>query len=281
MNTSDLNSFFEDPTSIRKLVQQGLQSEVVAGSLSEDEVKRLMEEPEKKKVQPKAAAPDGSFVLRGEGPSGERARAVVQPVASLPPVVQSKEEISMTSDREGIRDVKDHHSEADFRGGDPVADGGDIGEITPSVARSLDEGNPTAISELRAYCEDQFRSLFQILTPLTVRVEQLERRTSASIPTTVAMGRKVQAESPPPTRHSRVLSGTGVKELRIPKVLNQEIIASFARSNPTYPTLKVVREAKLRTLLSLLGLEFRPVEVRPSEWTGEGLYTLLSAEYQV
>lgn len=140
---------------------------------------------------------------------------------------------------------------------------------------SVERGD--SVGDLREYMETQFQSLMQILTPLMSRVETLERKASTRAPFVPL------SPSPPRLRseeggstHVRRRSG-GVGPVRASSTVEISIddVKAYLAKNPMYPSMSRVRESKLKVLQTSLGLDPLPLEVKASDWSKEGLYSLL------
>lgn len=167
-------------------------------------------------------------------------------------------------------------------GGDVEAHGGDVSGQAPSASSKGQASSKAEIAELKSYCEEQFASIMSIIQPLASRIETLEREASGKIPI-----RGINGSPPRVTRHRSIvgmeppaLGGRKGSIVGKKPVIDKEKVSTFARVNPVYPSMRAVRAAKLNQLQRLLGVTELPIEVKVSEWTAEGLYTLLVVKHE-
>lgn len=268
----------------------------------------------------KTAGKKGEVVLRGEGGSGEQRRPVVAGqggnVSSSSPQMGWSDRVASfwttdllskggnhepsdkgtPSGSSGVSDVKgSEEGEVCEAGGEgeekrgeqqPMLDlgqgQGDLSGQAPSASSKGQASSKAEIAELKSYCEEQFASIMSIIQPLASRIETLEREASGKIPI-----RGINGSPPRVTRHRSIvgmeppaLGGRKGSIVGKKPVIDKEKVSTFARVNPMYPSMRAVRAAKLNQLQRLLGVTELPIEVKVSEWTAEGLYTLLVVKHE-
>jgi hypothetical protein len=168
-----------------------------------------------------------------------------------------------------------------LHGGDYDAEEADVSiPAGSSYSKSGDQEEPS-LGELKAYCEDQFAYLSSIIQALNSRIQILEHRTSTSVPLAMTFAHGSRADPSSPPRHARTRSGMGVpKQHQERPAPTQEGVQAFLKLNSTYPSLKAVRAAKLRTLQAQMGLPPTLLDAKVSEWSVDGLYTLLCTHHE-
>jgi len=266
-----MDSFLEQPGKLAVLIGSALKDVQEQGEINEQEVEHLLQAGEMPIKAPTLSGPAQVSVLRGEGGSGELSR----PVPALEDFL-----VGNLSGGEEVEDPEDHHSEASFRGGDVVADEGDV-STQPSDHRTsnLSRGGVVGPS-FREYCDEQFHSITSLITSLQARIEVLEMTSARAISSASALGRPTSFTPGSPPRVGRPLSGgahLGGGQTSPP--INKEVVVNFFRLNAAYPSLTAVRKAKLKNLLGLLGVERRDLDMRVSEWSVEGIIRKLEVEY--
>jgi hypothetical protein len=133
-----------------------------------------------------------------------------------------------------------------------------------------------------AYSEEQFTSMMGVLNSFGARISALELKVASSVPlASVYHQRKDSTGGPssPPRAHTR--SGVGVPKARGHRLMvDREKVAHFACLNPSYPSLRAIRTAKIKVLCETMGLPTTPLEWKASDWTEEGIYTRLVTEHE-
>jgi len=308
-----MESVFTNPKGLSEELKKVITEAEEKGEVGEEEMVTLIQEAEKGPPSKALKTGEGEkkgkekMVFRGEGGSGEpRVKEIKKEKAmELQPGFQYKEpggggrgekkekKVAGAQDaKEGMEEGEgggeeegslleeeggDWEQAEEAAGGDAEAHTEDVASsafTTPSQMRKREE---TELGELRAYCEEQFASLVSMIQPLLARVESLERASASRVPLNPGM------LSPPRHLHKRVGSGGGGGAgggrggAGTPgrKEVPREKVASFIRTYPSFPTLAVTRRAKVRQLQEAMGLDPKEIEVRASEWTEEGLYTLM------
>lgn len=257
-----MDDLLDNPATLRKELEEGLKKEQEEGELDQEEVEeieRAMNPPPPRPHRKEAREP---FTMRGEGGSGEK------PQPALRPVEEHKGEQSEGEEEEGEEEERGSIKGADY-------DEGEEGVVIPGGS-TQSSGRPSyedQLEELRAYSEEQFKTLSGFLHTLSQRVSYLEVRSSTSIPLAAPLaGSAHRRTMSPPSSHTRTKSGLGVpKASPPPDAVDPDKVRQFLRLNPTYPSLSRVRKAKLAGLGASLGLDGSDKEVKASEWTVEGL----------
>lgn len=287
---ASLESFFTKPKELGEMLKKGMQQGKEEGDVTDQELTQLMEELE---VKPgvKADNPKRSDLkLRGEGGSGElRIPALTTdessgekdtPTTPKPSQQQRGREEKQKEEEKVVEleeEEEDHWEETQNPGVGVDVEEGDVAKRSIGTSSYGTASHSDPIADLREYCEAQFRSWAQIMTPLLARVEALERGSSSRVPF-------VPLSASPPRGGGRSDMGShirkrsnGVGPLRAGASLeiDKEEIAKFIQKNPTFPSLGRVRESKLRLLQATMGLPPQTLEIKTSDWSKEGIYSLL------
>jgi hypothetical protein len=299
-----MEAVFSDPKKVKALFSEALVQAEATGEMTEEEMVSLVKEAERGPTKGQGPVDEGmnnrnnKGNLRGEGGSGEKRSR--EPIGSSKRGEVRGEEERASTERGGRGSMKEWEKmdkgeasqegvqesgeeEEDWTqaeegvGGDVEAHADDTSQTVQTSSTEERKRERSELQELKAYCEEQFASFASMIQPLASRIEGLERMLAAKVP----LGQGMMS----PTRgtHGRSESMEGVvigrgkareREKRgthIPK----DKVQAFARENLKYPAMRVTREAKMRQLQELLGLEPKSIVTKASEWNGEGLYTLL------
>lgn len=295
-----MDTFFENPKGLGKVIKAGLGNAREKEEIGEEELQKMLDAAMPPAPNASRSRRAQSFELRGEGGSGEKPRSYSSAALTTTPsdkkadpqAVQSPEGKSgfsfqeATEIKEEGQKGEDGDSEGyEEEGGEPslhnYEEGGEEGDVSilpPSATSKTGHSEGGALASFRAYCEDQFYSMNALLQSVVDRVQELERATSppANFATLYRGTGSPTPLSPP--RHGRMRSSVSLPRAP-PQILavSREKIEEFLRANPRYPTLAVVRNAKLRLLQTQMGLPPKDMDVRVAEWDATNLYTLLTS----
>lgn len=262
-----MDVFLDSPAELKATLREGLAREEEEGELEAHEVEELTRALEVPPKRPTPASHSEPFRLKGEGGSGEGHTSVSSIMAGLRPP-SCPEPVSVEKEEED--------DEVSLHGGDPEADEGDASVRDRSQSSGVRPDLESHVLDLQRFCEEQFNTLFQLVQSVSGRLDRVEARLPSAVPLASPL-RGTGAVSPPSARaHLRTKSGVGVPRVGgAPPDIPKDRVEGFLRHSPTYPSLAHIRNSKLTSLQASLGLAPVKLEPKVSEWTVEGLYTLL------
>lgn len=269
-----MESIFKDPTGVKNMIEEGMKGKLKEGELDKLEFMEIEESLETPStgLTPKVE----KLTLRGEGGSGEKKMREVGDSVVTPdttPKAQQRGEVDW-------EEAEEESSRGEWMG-DRDQESRTTGSNAGDEVREL-KGE---IRNLRMWMEDQIRALNQIITPLQVRIQRMEATAAPSVPLASLERRPSKTQSIPSTSsppRPSTRSGVGIPRLGSPPPTIQEVVVrTFLSKSKEYPSLQVVRKAKLRQLQSLCNLPSRDIDVSVSEWTLKGLTQTLKEAHHL
>lgn len=271
---------FSNPGKVREMIEGGMKGKLEQGDLDLlefTEFNESLDPPDRADVGPQEKKKErkSEIQLRGEGGSGEPKHREVgdEGVGGEEGRGQKEEEKDWEEEEEtGNKTEWTWTREEEIEG---------VGSNRSEDMRKMRE----ELGDLRMYVEDQMKAINEILAPMQVQIQRLEAAIAPSVPL-AQMGHRVrksqsdgQPASPP-----RVMTRSGVGVPRIqspPPTLDTTPIRVFLSKNSGYPSIRAIREAKLKQLQVSCGLVPRQIDVGVSAWTYEGLSAQIKGVHEL
>lgn len=262
-----MESIFSNPLKVKDLIEKGMEGKLEEGELDQIEIDAL-----EGALTPPGKANQGEdkkLMLRSDGGSGERKASIAAP--SHP---QRESVYSESWEKAGEEDTSKEWTEE--KDEDTTGSRGGGSESIALLRRE--------VGELRLYVEDAVKAMGLLITPIQERIQKIEIAVSPSIPFATLPGshhRQPSDKGKRPTSPPTTKSGVGIPYAGTPRpVVSQAMVSAFFSKNRDYPSLKAVREAKLKQLQMMQNLPPTMITVGVSEWTEAGLYTALVKEHE-
>lgn len=298
------------PADVSKVIEQMQSSSGSETPYSEELKKKLVEQHQRSLSQTSVPLEKGTpFVQRGEGPSGNPKYTLFGEIGNSPsvgtPRVGSQEDSPTieggptTKSEIGDVEYSDARSEPDTAHQGEGSYHGDAG-----LASGFDDHGPRYVTHqemnelTEALNEFILATITEHLKPISARLQTLGADVTASggvldgvqarlsslitrVENLTALPRKHVVDSkegyrpPVPSVSGPEQNGKGKGKENNSQTVEEGIIKSFLQENSTYPTLLMVRNAKLRKVQGLLNLPVKPTSVGEHSWNTEGLLQAL------